>query len=143
MVYMIIEFQICDFWSNLVGDFSYLTKSRSALSCWLLSGESALNRELLWRVFPSGSDTNLREQIRAFRFDAGSDAMSFRIIRGELARRCHALVNVFWLNSAVSVIQIRVSVNRSECWDLFSQCDVVLLVLAGNSDATPYCLVAR
>ncbi|KZV41804.1 G-type lectin S-receptor-like serine/threonine-protein kinase [Dorcoceras hygrometricum] len=61
----------------------------------------------------------MREQIRVFRIDAGSDAMSF------------------------ALSEIRVNVNRSECWDLFSQCDVVFLVLAGNPDATPYCLVAR
>ncbi|KZV22880.1 hypothetical protein F511_08860 [Dorcoceras hygrometricum] len=53
------------------------------------------------------------------------------------------LVNVAGFTSAVSVIQIRVSVNRSKCWDMFSQCDVVFLVLAGNPDATPYCLVAQ
>ncbi|KZV31208.1 hypothetical protein F511_14903 [Dorcoceras hygrometricum] len=64
----------------------------------------------------------MREQIRVFRFDAGSDAMSFRIIRGDVSERNllagvhglresarigHVLVNVYGLTGVVSVIQIR------------------------------------
>ncbi|KZV26285.1 hypothetical protein F511_40603 [Dorcoceras hygrometricum] len=80
-------------------------------------------KNLLKPVFPNRSKAkrpknaryqDLREQIRVFRFDAGSDAMSFRIIRGELARRCHVLVNVAGLTSAVGVIQICMSVSSGE-----------------------------
>ncbi|KZV24406.1 hypothetical protein F511_21923 [Dorcoceras hygrometricum] len=73
--------------------------------------------------YTGGSD--LREQIRVFIFDAGSDARTFRIIRGELARGCHMLVNVARLTSAVSFIQIqRVSSSAKARFELALDSDL-------------------